>query len=337
MKKFLLAFIILITLSIPCLAQNDQIINARNVNTQITNPGGTGSGNVAWSTLANQTYVMAPLGADYGFCVSLVNNNPTSPHTFNVAAFQSGDSNVIDYSHNTGRFASLAVVGTPSPIAANTTQTFFVRSNGAAKIAFQFTGATTQAGNPDTVDIYAVQTTAPGCGTVNPQTGQSYNLATPNAGTSAAPPIMTVSDALNAAYVANVNTVNPTAAFILLNIQDPTGQNKKLYFDKAVLSTTVAVEIRIYVSTGPGTGCLGQTGFNLTPIGVGATASVSGNGCTANPPVSAVLSDIYLAANTSFQIDLKGVIGTPNNAGVAIYIVSGVTGNVTGSLYWYEK
>src|SRR5882762_6230168 len=138
MKKFLLfrrssfatlrtgLLISLFIIMIKPLFGQDQIVNARNVNVQITNPTGSGggAGAVAWNSI-NVAYVLAPLGPDYGFCISVVNNNPTSSHSFTVNAFQSGDSGVLDYSHNTTRYASLAIVGTPSPVAAATTNTFF--------------------------------------------------------------------------------------------------------------------------------------------------------------------------------------------------------------------
>lgn len=169
MKKYLLILFIILISCFSSHAQNDQIVNARNVNIQISNPAGA-SGTIPWLTLSNQTYVLSPLTPDMGFCISVVNNNPTSQHSFSVAAFQSGDTNVGDYSNNTGRYTSLPVIisagSQPLVAPAGTTISFFVKSNGAAKVAFKFTGASTQAGVPDTVDIYGVQTTSGTCGSV---------------------------------------------------------------------------------------------------------------------------------------------------------------------------
>lgn len=335
MKKLLSLIFFLFIFLINTKAQ-DQIVNARNINIQVTNPNATGggAGAVPWNSI-NVAYVLAPLGPDYGFCMSVVNNNPTSSHTFNVNAFQTGDNGVLDYSHNQGRYAPLTIVGSPSPIAANSTQTFFVRSNGAAKIAFVFSGATTQAGNPDTVDIYAVQTTSPGCGTVNPQTGQQYTLATPNAGTSSATPIMAVSDGLGQAYSMSFSITNPTAnELILAN----TSTTKSLYFDKVVLSCTASCTITLGFATSNGSACGAGAAANLkgngSPI---TTATLLSGPCTTNPALAGTLQ-VDLAANSPFSFDLKGFIGpTSTTTGVQIVNVGSVTGIVRANLFWYEK
>jgi hypothetical protein len=330
MKRYLfsllLALIILIT---PCFAQNDQIVNARNVYIQMTNA-------VPWSTLAAQTYILTPQTPDYGFCVSIVNNNPTSAHTFTVSAFQSGDSNVVDYSHNTGRYASLALVGLPSPVPAATTNTFFVRSNGAAKIAFVFAGASTQAGSPDTVDIFAVQTTAVGCGTVNPQTGQLYTLATPNSGTSSATPIMAVSDGLSQAFSSNIALTNPGANLEVLSVINQ--GTKNIYFDKLILSASAIANANVYTVTNVGTTCSTPGSINLKiSSGVTSTTTTTSQ-CGVGSSRILLIDTIALNASSATIIDLKGIIAVAGQTtGLQIVNSTALTGRFSATLMWYEK
>lgn len=340
MRKYLYLALIILISSFTLQAQQDQIVNGRNTNLTIAK-------NVPWINLASQTYIMAPLGPDYGFCVSMINNNPTSSHTFTVATFQTGDNDVSDFTHNTGRFASLTVVGNPSPIAASTTQTFFVRSNGASKIAFQFAGGITQAGSPDTVDIFAVQTTAAGCGTVNPQTGQAYTLATPGTGTSSASPIMAVSDGLGAAFALPFSVVNPANNAYINSLEGSNlTNNKTLYLDKIIVSTTSAAPIQInfyeynsLLATGCGVG--GPLAGNLKVSGGIASVSQGISGCTSNPtalPLTAF--PFFVNANSYIVLDLKGYIIPPSAGNQGIWLVNvggAVTGTVSTTFFWYEK
>lgn len=337
-KKIILAFIILINFASFAYGQNDQIINARNTNIQITAPNSP-SGTVPWITLANQTYVLAPINPDFGFCVSVVNNNTTSAHSFSVTAFQTGDSNAIDYSHNTGRYATLAIVGTPSPVAANSTSTFYLRSNGAAKVAFVFSGATTQAGSPDTVDVYAVQTTAAGCGTVNPSTGQAYTLSTPNAGTSSAPPIMAVSDGLSQAFDVQPGTItNPVIGQVIIHVNANSG-TRSLYFDKLLLSCSAACSINFVTTTSVGTTCTTFVPANQKQSSGTTSTGTANNGCATPPTIgSTVLGGFPLAAGIPAIIDLRGFISSlSTNTGVELVMAAGLTGTVNASLFWYEK
>lgn len=332
MKKLLLAFIILISFCIPCYGQNDQLINGRNINV-------TFDTNQAWSSLSSRTYLMAPLGPDYGFCVSIINNNTTSAHSFSVAAFQTGDNNVADYSHNTGRYATLAIVGNPSPIAANTTQTFFVRSNGAAKLAFQFTGASTQAGSPDTVDIFAVQTTAAGCGTVNPQTGQSYTLATPNTGTSASPPLMAVADGLSQGFSSFETVTNPVATQMIMHVAG-LSTTKNIYFQRMVISSTAAGEFLIGETSNAGSSCSAGTQAPVNTKGGNLTAAVATEtkGTCVSNPATVQSMRVLLGANQPFTFDLTGFISpTGTNSGIDIITPAGITGTIDVFILWYEK
>jgi hypothetical protein len=341
MKKYLISlFIGFIILISPVFGQ-DQIVNGRNINVQITNPQGQGggAGAVPWNSI-NTAYVLSPLGPDYGFCMSIVNDNPTSSHTLTVNAFQTGDAGVLDYSHNTGRYASLSIVGNPSPIPASTTNTFFVRSNGAAKIAFVFSGSTTQAGSPDTVDIYAVQTTAAGCGTVNPQTGQSYSLATPNTGTSAASPMSAISDGISQAYYAVSSQINPGANSVVLHINANNGI-RTIYYYKVIVECSAACTIQLKNTNGFGSGCSSPGTSNPVVMKLQSTntsTSLSNQSPCTTVPASQNFMQSDLAANTPIDFDVTGFIapaGTGN--GLEVFMITALTGTVNTTIRWYEK
>lgn len=334
-KKLLFLFIILISLSIPCFGQ-DVIVNGRNTNLYFDNAS------VPWSSLSSRSYVLSPIGPDSGFCVSMVNNNTTSAHSFTITTFQTGDFNTSDYSHNTGRYAPLTVIGAPSSIAANTTGTFFVKSNGASKIAFVFTGGTTQAGSPDTVDIYGVQTTANGCGTVNPSTGQSYTLSTPNTGTSAAPPIMAISDGLKQSFITSFNTTNPTANQHLFELNS-NNSTKTIYLDKVIIGMGNIASATLFsnLASNKGSTCGAGTIANLQAnLGVTSLSVTDGN-CTGLPTaISGTQINFSAGAGGStFVIDLKGMILPPNTTtGFTVTNSStAITGFVNVTMFWYEK
>lgn len=339
MKTKLIILISLILLCIFPTKAQDQIINARNVNIQITNPNATGGGAnaIPWSS-NNVAYVLAPLTPDYGFCVSVVNNNPTSAHSFSVTAFQSGDSAVTDYSHNTGRYASLAIVGTPSPVPASTTNTFFVRSNGAAKMAFVFSGATTQAGNPDTVDIYAVQTIASGCGTVNPTTGQSYTLSTPNSGTSSTLPIQVISDGISQAFYSQNVVVNPAINSYIISVIN-NNSTKSIYYDHIIIASTAAATINIFPVTSVGTACSADTVGNVKiTSGVTNIAVVNASPCTTGPTNGAVIFNGMPIPASITTIDLRGLIAPLNTiSGLSVQMSAALVGTITVTIFWYEK
>lgn len=120
---------------------------------------------IPWNQI-NRVYYFAPMSSSIGICVFFVNNNPTSSHTFAVSIFQTGDPATHGYTGHSGRWTADVVVGTASPVAASTTTSVFAQSSAAAQIAISISGATLQAGSPDTADVYIVQTTGGNCGSV---------------------------------------------------------------------------------------------------------------------------------------------------------------------------
>lgn len=136
----------------------------------VLNPGSSyvdAARGVPWGTPFNRNYVLVPQTPNSSICIYVVNNNPTNAHTFVLAVSQASDPRVTDYSHNTGRYQPVPVVGTISPVAASSMGSAFVQSTAAAHIAIQFSGSSALGGVPDTADIFLVQTTSGTCGSAS--------------------------------------------------------------------------------------------------------------------------------------------------------------------------
>lgn len=123
--------------------------------------------NVSWATNFNRTYVLVPLNPEISVCVNVVNNNPTTGHSFTLQVFQTNDGQPTDFTNNQGRYLPTTLNGMTAPqnVGAASTVSGFSSTTSAAQIAFKFTGGLTAAGSPDTADIVFVQTTSGTCGT----------------------------------------------------------------------------------------------------------------------------------------------------------------------------
>lgn len=116
---------------------------------------------------ANNYFIFQPLSPDQRYCVFIVNNNPTSSHTYTLAAYQTGDPSQGSFQNNSsGRWIQDTVQGNAQTVSAASTTSAYVHANAGARMAISLTGSTTQTGSPDTADIFIVQTTAESCGPV---------------------------------------------------------------------------------------------------------------------------------------------------------------------------
>ena len=123
--------------------------------------GGSGVGNL------NNNFIFHPTDPNIGFCLFLANNNPSSSHSVSVAVSQTGDPNQTSFQGQTGKWFNVPTVTSfPTTVAANTVVGINYKTTASANIAVQFSGATTQAGSPDTVNIFAVQTNQSACGSL---------------------------------------------------------------------------------------------------------------------------------------------------------------------------
>src|SRR5579885_3635799 len=193
-KSAILVFLLLLPVSIR--AQNPDLV---------LNPGSSyvdvGRA-IPWSSF-NRTYVIVPNSPNASLCVYVVNNNPTSAHTFTTTTFQSADSQVPDYSHNTGRYNSVPLINMPSSVPASSMVSGFTQSTAAAKVAIQFSGTSGAAGNPDTADVFLVQTTSGTCGSASPY-NQVQGTTTPGAAVTGNPLLIGGKDGSGNARFASV-------------------------------------------------------------------------------------------------------------------------------------
>lgn len=142
--------------------------------------------NLVWGSVgvggANNYFIFSPLNPDQRYCGFIINNNPTSAHSYTLSAWQTGDPNQSTFLNNiSGRWIQDTVQGNSGLVNALSTVSFYVHANAAARIAISLTASTTQAGNPDTLDFFAVQTTSESCGPVQQgisQTGVNTSIAT---------------------------------------------------------------------------------------------------------------------------------------------------------------
>lgn len=148
-------------------AQTDNFIASGSVSPYLTLGrslvwGGTGLGTVG------QNFIFNPLDPNQGFCVFIFNNNPSSAHSFTITVGQTGDPIIKTYANNTAHWSNVPTTTSfPATVAANTLIGINYKTTASAVIAISFTGNTTQAGSPDSADIFTVQTNQSSCGTLS--------------------------------------------------------------------------------------------------------------------------------------------------------------------------
>lgn len=155
MKKTI-ALLSMMLASLFCNAQVD--IKAGNVGPYVTFTRGAvwGSGGVGNS---NNSYLFVPQATNAVTCVYVHNNNPTSSHTFTLNFLTTGDNTVTSYQGQSasvqGRWRSTGTV--TDTVSANQTNVYGFFSLAAANAQVLVSGTATQAGSPDTMDMYAVE------------------------------------------------------------------------------------------------------------------------------------------------------------------------------------
>ena len=123
------------------------------------NWSGSGFGNI------QNNFIFTPTGPDVGFCLFLQNNNPTSAHSVTVAVAQTGDPGLKSFQGVTGKWNTVPTSSTfPISVPAGTVSGINYKTSASANITVTFSGTSAQAGAPDTVDVFAVQTTQSSCG-----------------------------------------------------------------------------------------------------------------------------------------------------------------------------
>lgn len=123
-----------------------------------------------WGGSFNNNYVFSSTTTDTGTCVTVVNNNPTSSHTYNLNVQITSDSRSNGPTADPTKWFSVAPQATGLSVASNPggagpfpLKTTFANTFGAARISIGISGTTTAAGNPDTATVFAIQSRS-GCG-----------------------------------------------------------------------------------------------------------------------------------------------------------------------------
>jgi hypothetical protein len=121
--------------------------------------GGGGPGNIG------NNFIFQPVSPDEGFCLFITNNNPTNAHSVTVTVSQTGDPALTTFIGNTAKWNTVATTTSfPISVPASSISGVNYKTSASAGIRIGFTGNTTQAGSPDTADVFAVQTTQSSCG-----------------------------------------------------------------------------------------------------------------------------------------------------------------------------
>lgn len=150
----------------------------------------------------NNTWVFQPLNPNQGICIFAANKHVTDPTTLTLNVYQTGSPLIPQYTGFEFAFREDSVQGAISPVPAKTTNTGFVQTSAAARVAIRISSSS--GGGP--VDLHVVQTTAGSCGPV--QSGSNtIQGSTPIGSTLSSNPI-------TIAGIDSSNIVRPYAAIL---------------------------------------------------------------------------------------------------------------------------
>lgn len=148
----------------------------------------------------------------------------------------------------------------------------------------------------------------------------------------------------------NISTkvTNPTGNSLVVGDILNTSSAINVAYKAATISCSVACEFQIFPVSSAGTTCTAVTPQNLN-VNQGAHLAFNANhsaiggspACAAQPTTSgAFLYDIFLAAGTSYTVDLTGFVDVKNagtTQGLAVFNVTGFTGVIAASVNLVEQ
>jgi hypothetical protein len=290
---------------------------------------------LVWGTATqpgfNNNYFFVPAtNLNGSVCIYVENNNPTNAHPFTVSISVTSDPDETTPSNGTWQTAAQTTAtagaspGFPAGIGANI--------SGTALVSINFSGSTTLGGAPDTADVNIVQTTG-NCFSGNNSTGSAPSTV------SAVPAVQAISEGLSQSFYSQFGVTNPASGQLVLYVQPNNGQ-RSLYFDKIILSSSVAIQINFGEANAPGVGCgagSAPTNQKITSA-VTSTATVQTGICaTSNPVPLGPTIGTFLAAGASQTVDLRGFIGLQGTNGGITVTSNAATGTISATLFWYEK
>ena len=150
-------------------AQQQDIPVVAGTNPYITIVRGAAWGGSGLGTVVNN-FIFQPVTPDEGFCLFVSNHNPINPHTFTLLVAQSGDSTQTSYQGVATLWNVVPATGAATSFTVQQAGTagavigINFKTTASAQIVVRITNNSTAAGSPDTVDLFAVQTTQSSCG-----------------------------------------------------------------------------------------------------------------------------------------------------------------------------
>lgn len=119
------------------------------------NWGSAGIGN------SNNAYIYTPWTTSAVSCVSIANNNPTNAHTYTINFLTTGDTNNTKYYSTPSKQARWITIGTlTDSVPAGGVKVYSFNTLASASAQVNISATATQAGVPDTLDIYVAQANA---------------------------------------------------------------------------------------------------------------------------------------------------------------------------------
>lgn len=298
------------------------------VNNQTLAWGITGGGGI------QNNFFFSPLSPSEYVCTYVYNNNPTNQHgilvTINITA------NVLSTGPSDGTWNFMTGGGGANQAQPFPSPALIIGSyvSGAGLVSVNISGTSTQAGSPDTANLFIVQTQQP-CAAVR---GNSSSQSTT---VSALPAILNISDSTGLAFSANATMTNPAGSLAAATIfQTNTGSSAAIqaYLDSVTISCTATCTVQLNNTATAGT-CSAVASIPSMNVLLGTGSNmVFSQACTVQPALNATPYKVWvIAANTPTILDLKGfVIGARSLNGFA-FTPANFTGTINVSLQWWEK
>lgn len=277
----------------------------------------------------NNTFFFSPLSPSESVCVYIYNNNTTNAHTFKTSINVTANPSEKTPSDGTWNQAAVTT-NMNAPISPGVASNISASVSGAALIAVEFSGASTQAGSPDTASVVVVQTQGSCFSGQNTSSAPSTNAISQE-------PIQAYSDSLSSGFAGLGMNPSPTGSSTQLVVFNAGAKTD--YFSKLILAndSTSAAIFEIGTSTTAGLTCTSTTAYNLKGGSSISSTSTVGYLCGTSPTLGGGIAYVVVPATSTVTVDLSGYI-TTNGNGFAVYYQGGsVTGTLYASAFWYEK
>lgn len=278
----------------------------------------------------NNNFWFSPLNPSQSVCVYVYNNNTTSAHTFKTVISVSANPSETAPSDGTWNTAA-QWVKMNAPISPGVASNISASVSGAALVAVQFSGATTQSGSPETANVIITQTQG------NCFSGQNTSIGSKET-TVAFSPLQDNSQTLSNAFAVSAGTpAMGMSSDVLLNIQ-PAG-SKSLYLSRLWIGNpnTGAISVALNVASTTGSMCTNLSKFNLNSSGSAFASTATVNNECATPPGTSQINLITIPAGETIPIDVSGIVLPSGQFGFDVTLGTSAASGMYVNLWWYEK